>query len=447
MERLNNCTQKSRINRVFATSTFLYPALQKLEFQKKNGHEDYYYRKYLPKDKNLFEYDYLLSPVNIDNTHWILMVIDLVFLELIIYDSLIRDNDNPMYQKVFDIFTKLTSEICDEIGAEVLRGKQSWKRKVCKNLAQQRNDKDCGAFVCKYAKSVVQRSTLNFDLDPFLLRNEILTDLTANDNKDLQKPRRDSILKKDSNRPNRSSIESLQEEVLLSGMQFKQGVPGDGNCFFHAVADQLKRIGEPGYSAADLRKLSVNFLKTNPLDEEGAHLANYLEDETWEQYLSRMSRSGQYADGILIYGALNALNRPLSIFLSIGEKGLRLLVAHNEDGKKQEPLILGHLAEAHYYSLEPSISQLKPAMQKEVESTRKRKTKECFVEDSGSGLAKKTCRNCKERYYGQLNDINYIYPSGMCKFYSTLDDICENCAFKVSKTSDSEEDIAELFDI
>ena len=87
---------------------FLYPAFQKLEFQKKDGHEDYYYRKYLPKDKNLFEYDYLLSPVNIDNTHWILMVIDLVFLELIIYDSLIRDNDNPMYQKVFDIFTKLT---------------------------------------------------------------------------------------------------------------------------------------------------------------------------------------------------------------------------------------------------------------------------------------------------------------------------------------------------
>ena len=125
-----------------------------------------------------------------------------------------------MYRKVFDIFTKLTSEICDEIGAEVLRGKQSWKRKVCKNLAQQRNDKDCGAFVCKYAKSAVQRSTLDFHLDPFLflLRNEILTDLTANDSKDLQKPRRDSILKKDNNRPNHSSIESLQEEVLLSGM-------------------------------------------------------------------------------------------------------------------------------------------------------------------------------------------------------------------------------------
>ena len=147
--------------------------------------------------------------------------------------------------------------------------------------------------------ALVQRSTLDFDLDPFLLRNEILTDLTANDNKDLQKPHRDSILKKDNNRPNCSSIESLQEEVLLSGMQFRQGVPGDGNCFFHAVADQLKRIGEPGYSAADLRKLSINFLKTNPLDEEGAHLANYLEDKTGEQYLSRMSGSGQYADGIL----------------------------------------------------------------------------------------------------------------------------------------------------
>ena len=151
--------------------------------------------------------------------------------------------------------------------------------------------------------------------------------------------------------------------------------------------------------------------------------------------------------GILIYGALDALNRPLSIFSSIGEKGLRLLLPNNEDGKKQEPLILGHLAKAHYYSLEQSISQLKPAMQKEVESTRKRKVKECFAEDSGPDLAKKTYRNCKETYYGQLNDINYIYPSGMCKFYFTLDDICGNCAFKESKTSDLEEDIAELFDI
>ena len=75
----------------------------------------------------------------------------------------------------------------------------------------------------------------------------------------------------------------------------------------------------------------------NPLDEEGAHLENYLEDETWEQYLSRMSRSGQYAYGILIYGALNALNRPLSIFSSIGEKGLRLLVPIMKTERNRSP--------------------------------------------------------------------------------------------------------------
>ena len=90
MERLNNCTQESRINRVFATSTFLYPALQKLEFQKKMDMKTTITKNTCQRIKTCLNMTInLLSPVNIDNTHWILMAIDLVFLELIIYDSLI----------------------------------------------------------------------------------------------------------------------------------------------------------------------------------------------------------------------------------------------------------------------------------------------------------------------------------------------------------------------
>ena len=51
------------------------------------------------------------------------------------------------------------------------------------------------------------------------------------------------------------------------GLVFHGYTPADGNCFFHAVSDQLSLLGVPGQSSSQLRNKVVQFLKSNPTVE------------------------------------------------------------------------------------------------------------------------------------------------------------------------------------
>jgi len=53
----------------------------------------------------------------------------------------------------------------------------------------------------------------------------------------------------------------LTEHIRSSGLKLRNEIPNDGNCLFHAIADQLERLGEKGLNHADLRELSVETLK------------------------------------------------------------------------------------------------------------------------------------------------------------------------------------------
>lgn len=72
----------------------------------------------------------------------------------------------------------------------------------------------------------------------------------------------------------RVSIEDMryvlhQEEMLLqnitdSGLQVRSvNIPGDGNCLFHAISDQLNRVNDIPINHVELRALAVETLK-NP---------------------------------------------------------------------------------------------------------------------------------------------------------------------------------------
>ena len=54
----------------------------------------------------------------------------------------------------------------------------------------------------------------------------------------------------------------LKEHISSSGLQSRKEIPKDGNCLFHAVADQMQRLGESGFNHASLRSLAVETLKT-----------------------------------------------------------------------------------------------------------------------------------------------------------------------------------------
>jgi hypothetical protein len=95
-------------------------------------------------------------------------------------------------------------------------------------------------------------------------------------------------------------------------------VPGDNNCQFHALADQLKLAGIPGWDATKLRKKAVQWLKENgsrPMDDGKVGAQTKLKDsvgvEHWGRYLSEMTQHGvTWGDEATLLAA-SARRRPL----------------------------------------------------------------------------------------------------------------------------------------
>ena len=56
----------------------------------------------------------------------------------------------------------------------------------------------------------------------------------------------------------------LLENCRRAGLKVHGHTPADGNCFFHAVADQLSLLGLPHQSATRLRNGIVCYLKDHP---------------------------------------------------------------------------------------------------------------------------------------------------------------------------------------
>ena len=53
----------------------------------------------------------------------------------------------------------------------------------------------------------------------------------------------------------------LDENIKRYGLKMRGEFRGDGNYLFHAVADQLTRLGDTGHDHSSLRKLAVETLR------------------------------------------------------------------------------------------------------------------------------------------------------------------------------------------
>ena len=53
----------------------------------------------------------------------------------------------------------------------------------------------------------------------------------------------------------------LEKNVKRSGLKIRSEIPEDGNCLFHSVADQLKRLGVKEFDHSNLRELAVETLR------------------------------------------------------------------------------------------------------------------------------------------------------------------------------------------
>ena len=56
----------------------------------------------------------------------------------------------------------------------------------------------------------------------------------------------------------------LAENCRKTGLQFHGSIPEDGNCFFHAVSDQLSLLRLKHQDAEELRYQVVSYLTSHP---------------------------------------------------------------------------------------------------------------------------------------------------------------------------------------
>ena len=136
-------------------------------------------------------------------------------------------------------------------------------------------------------------------------------------------------------------------------------VPGDNNCQFHAIADQLESIGVTGWSALKLRQKAVKWLQDNEkreMDDGNVGEQTFLKDavgvDDWAEYVEKMCIHGETWGDEATLLALSALFR-ISIVVVSSLPGnytheVKPPKFWNLDHKGT--IYLGHYHEFHYTS-------------------------------------------------------------------------------------------------
>ena len=136
---------------------------------------------------------------------------------------------------------------------------------------------------------------------------------------------------------NESPKSKLDREVASAGLTYRQpSTPKDGNCLFHAMSDQLNRMGKPPQTASQLRAGVVNFLQSNPTTPDGIHFREFVNHGGWETYLRRMSMDGEWGDYIALLGLVNMLGIPVAVVSSLGEDGLHIIYPSNHNQEEAD---------------------------------------------------------------------------------------------------------------
>lgn len=73
------------------------------------------------------------------------------------------------------------------------------------------------------------------------------------------------FIKRRNSRSSNNTEEILHANIHEIGLEYGTPTPGNGNCFFEAVRDQLKRLELPLISAYQLRLNIIKFCRDNPI--------------------------------------------------------------------------------------------------------------------------------------------------------------------------------------
>ncbi|KAL9962049.1 hypothetical protein ACROYT_G031114 [Oculina patagonica] len=147
---------------------------------------------------------------------------------------------------------------------------------------------------------------------------------------------------------------------------------GSGDCMFYALSEQLDLVKRIQISHQELRQTVVQYLNKNPHMLDGTDLFNFVHGyQTWADYLTNMEQDGTWGDHVILYAAANCYQTCIHVISSLPHHSdLTIRPEHPIDSTN--PLVLGHVHELHYVSLEP-----KQALAYQLESGNDHSSKSC----------------------------------------------------------------------
>jgi len=150
----------------------------------------------------------------------------------------------------------------------------------------------------------------------------------------------------------------LQRNLASQGY-LEKPVPGDNNCQFHALADQLAYTNWPGWKAMTVRQQCVAWLKANGdtlMDNDGLGESTRLKDAVgvpnWNHYIQDMLRHGTtWGDEATLLAACVLYKAEIFIISSVGENSCHTVEPPPSwHIKVERRLVIGHYHEYHYIS-------------------------------------------------------------------------------------------------
>lgn len=149
---------------------------------------------------------------------------------------------------------------------------------------------------------------------------------------------------------NKERVENRLEKI---GLRTKD-VPGDGNCQFYSISDQL--FGEISY-ANDIRKKAAEWLQENPNKEiNGCPLNCFIYDKTWDEYCEEVGKNGSWGDQMSLIAVANVYNLRIIVISSVKGDNYVTEVYPDPPLPNREPprqITIAHIAELHYCSVVP----------------------------------------------------------------------------------------------
>ena len=154
----------------------------------------------------------------------------------------------------------------------------------------------------------------------------------------------------------------LTRHLKTRGFTIKD-VPGDNNCQFHALADQLSLAGVSGWTALKLRQKTVAWLRDNgdrPMDDgkvgERTLLKDFVGVDNWRGYISEMSQHGRtWGDEATLLAASVLFKAEICVISSLSEDYCHVVTPPDVWGVElRTRLYLGHYHEFHYVSTRPA---------------------------------------------------------------------------------------------